>query len=68
MKVLLDIPDKKAKSLIDVLRSISFIKVKPISSEKALLLEEVREAVDEMALIKAGKRKARNAEDFLNEL
>jgi hypothetical protein len=68
MKVLLDIPDNKASSLMDVLSSISYVKAKPLTDEKALLMEEIREAVEEMKLIKAGKKKARNAEDFLNEL
>ena len=68
MKVLLDIPDDKASSLLDVLRSISYIKGKPLTDTKALLMEEIREAVEEMKLIRAGKKQARNAEDFLNEL
>ena len=68
MKVLLDIPDNKAASLMDVLRSISYLKAKPITEAKALLLEELKEAVEEMKLIKAGKKKARNADVFLNEL
>ncbi|HNR18377.1 MAG TPA: hypothetical protein PKN75_01775 [Bacteroidia bacterium] len=68
MKLLLDIPDNKAKSFIEVLRSISFVKAKPLTDSKALLMEEIREAVEEMKLIRKGKKKARNAEDFLNEL
>lgn len=68
MKVLLDIPDNKAASLMDVLGSISYLKAMPITEAKALLLVELKEAVEEMKLIKAGKKKARNAEDFLNEL
>lgn len=68
MKVLLDIPDNKATSFMEVIRSISFIKVKPLTDEKALLLEEIREAVEEMKLIRAGKKLARNAEEFLDEL
>jgi hypothetical protein len=31
-------------------------------------MSEIKEAVEEMKLIRAGKKKARNAEDFLNEL
>ena len=58
MKILLDIPDNKASSLMDVLRSISYVKAKQLTEAKALLIEEIREVVDE--------RKARNAEDFLN--
>lgn len=68
MKVLLDIPDNKAASLMEVLHSISYVKAKPLTDSKALLLSEIREAVEEMKLIRAGKKQARNAEDFLNEL
>ena len=68
MKVLLDIPDKKAASLMDVLKSISYVKAKPLTDAKALLFEEISEAVAEMKLIRTKKKKARNAEDFLNEL
>ena len=68
MKVLLDIKDSRAISLMDVLKSLSYVKVKLISDEKALLMSEIKEAVEEMKLIRAGKKKSRNAEDFLNEL
>jgi hypothetical protein len=68
MKILLDVPDNKASSLMDVLSSIPHIKAKPLTDAKAILMEEIREAVEEMKLIKAGKKKTRNAEDFLNEL
>lgn len=68
MKLLLDIPDNKAASLIDVLRSISYVKTKQLTDSKALLLSEIKDAVEEMKLIKTCKKKARNAEDFLNEL
>ena len=49
---------------MDVLKSISYVMAKPLTDAKALLMEEIREAVEEMKLIKAGKKKARNAEDF----
>ena len=68
MRVLLDIKDNKAKSLLEVLKGLSYVKTKMISDEKALLMEEIKEAVEELNLIKAGKKQARNAEDFLNEL
>jgi len=35
---------------------------------KKLFMSELTEAVEEMKLIKEGKKQARNAEDFLNEL
>jgi hypothetical protein len=44
------------------------VKTTTITSEKALLMEEIKEAVEELKLIRAGKKKARNAQDFLNEL
>ena len=68
MKVLLDIKDNKATHLLEVLKGLSYVKTKMISDEKALLMEEIKEAVEEMKLIRAGKKKARMAEDFLNEL
>ncbi len=68
MKVLLEIPDNKASSLMEILQSISYVKVKQLTDSKALLLKEIKDAVEEMKLIKSGKKDARNAEDFLNEL
>ena len=35
---------------------------------KKLFMTELAEAVEEMKLIKKGKKQARNVEDFLNEL
>lgn len=35
---------------------------------KKLFMTELAEAVEEMKLIKEGKKEARNADDFLNEL
>lgn len=35
---------------------------------KKLFMTELTEAVEEMKLIKEGKKQGRNAEDFLNEL
>ncbi len=53
---------------MEVLHSISYVKAKTITEAKAVLLSEIREAVEEMKLIKSGNKKGRNAEDFLNEL
>ena len=68
MKVLLDIKDDKASSLLEVLKGLHYVKATPITDSKALLIQEIKEAVEEMKLIKAGKKQGRNAEDFLNEL
>lgn len=67
MKILLDIPDNKATSFMNVIKSIPYVKAKPLTDSKAKLMSEIKEAVEEMKLIRAGKKKARNAEDFLND-
>lgn len=68
MKILLDIKDSKAKPLLEVLKGLSYVKTKTISDEKALLMEEIKEAVDNLMLVRKGKLKARPAKDLLNEL
>jgi hypothetical protein len=68
MKVLLDIKDNKATHLLEVLKGLSYVKATPISDEKALLMEEMKEAVDNLTLVRQGKLKARPAKDLLNEL
>ena len=69
MKVLVDIPDNKATFGLEVLRSLVFVKkANPISGEKALLIEEIKEAVEELNLIKSGKLDGISAKDLLNEL
>jgi hypothetical protein len=68
MKVLLDIKDNKAMHLMEVLKGLSYVKTKTISNEKALLIEEIKEAVENLNLVKKGKLKARPAKDLLNEL
>jgi hypothetical protein len=45
MKVLLDIKDDKATHLLEVLKGLSYVKAKTISDKKALLMEEIKEAV-----------------------
>ena len=68
MKVLLDIKDNKAASLLEVLKGLSYVKAKTISEEKALLMEEIKEAVHELALIRKGKLKGIKAKQLLNEV
>jgi polyhydroxyalkanoate synthesis regulator phasin len=68
MQVLLNIPDAKAPFLMDVLQHISYVKVKPLTDEKALLLQEIQEAVAAVNLVKKGKLSARPAKELLNEI
>ena len=60
MKVLLDIKDSKASSLMDVLKGLSYVKVKVISDEKAQLMEETRGgscSQENLKLVRQGKPK-----------
>jgi len=68
MKVLLDVKDSKADYLLEMLKKLPYVKAQQITEAKAQLMSEIREAVEELKLIRAGKKEARNAEDFLNEL
>jgi hypothetical protein len=68
MKVLLDIKDNKAKSLLEVLKGLSYVKATTISKEKALLMEEIKEAVVELKLEREGKPKGIPAKQSLVEL
>ena len=53
---------------MEFLKNFSFVKAKTLTLYKAKILEDVKEAVEEMKLIKDGKLKARNAEDLFHEL
>ena len=68
MKVLLDIKDSKADFVMELLQSLSYVKAQPLTDKKTQLADEIKDAVNEMKLIRSGKKKARNAEDFLNKL
>ncbi len=68
MKVLVDVNDNKADFILELLNNFSFAKAKQISPAKALLLEEIKEAVENLNLVKQGKIKARPAKDLLDEL
>ncbi len=45
MRVLLDIKDNKALHLVEVLKSLPYVKTVNLSNEKAMLMEEIKEAV-----------------------
>ena len=68
MKVLIDIRDNKAAFVMELLNNLPFVKAKPISDEKALLIEEIKEAVENVKLAKQGKLRAKPLNELLNEL
>ena len=68
MKLLLEIKDNKAAFFMELLKNFSYVKAKTISDEKALLIEEMKEAVHNLKLVRQGKLKARPAKELLDEL
>lgn len=68
MKLLLDIKDSKALHLFEVLKSLPYVKTTPISDEKSMLIEEIKEAVENLNAVRKGKLKARPAKELLDEL
>lgn len=68
MRVLLDIKDNKAMPLLEVLKGLSYVKATTISNEKALLMEEIKEAMDNLGLARQGKLKLKSARELYNEL
>ena len=68
MKVLLDIQDNKAIPLLQVLKGLPYVKAKQLTNEKALLMEEIKEAVENLKMVRKGKLKARPAKELLDEL
>jgi hypothetical protein len=69
MKILLEISDNKAMFFMEILKNFKFVKKATlISTEKAKLMQDIKEAVEELKLVKAGKLKGIPAKDLLNEL
>jgi hypothetical protein len=72
-QVTLHIPENKIPLFIEFAKNISFIKRIEVEDEdevptKTQVLKGVKQAVKEMNLIKAGKLKARDARELINEL
>ena len=69
MKIILDINDNKVAFFMEIIKNFKFIKkATPISENKAAIIQDVREAVEEMKLVNQGKLEAKNVEDLINEL
>jgi len=66
MKVLVEVDDNKGDFVLELLNNFSFAKAKAISPAKAQLLEEIKEAVKNLNLVKEGKIKALSVKELLN--
>ncbi len=68
MNILLDIKDSKALHLLEVLKGLPYVKATIISSKKAEQIEGLKESINELNQIKAGKLKGVSARKLLDEL
>ena len=68
MRVLLDIKDAQALHLLEVLKSLPYVKTTTLTEEKAQLLEDLKESVDTLNQVKKGEIKLKSARDLFNEL
>jgi len=72
MKLVIDVKDNKAELFLEFLKTLSYVKVKSVpaeeSDEKAAIIASVKQAVEEMKLVKAGKLKGRPVQELLDEL
>lgn len=70
MKVTIDIKDSKAGFFMELIKSLSFVKKVKVEEapNKKQILAGVKQGVEEMKLIKAGKLKGRPVQELLDEL
>lgn len=67
MRVLLDIEDEKAPFVMEVLEHFEFVKAEPLT-EKAEIIEDIKQGIRELNQIKAGKLKGIPAKELFNEI
>ena len=68
MKLILEVKDSKAEFVMELLNSLSFVKTKPVSETRKQILDDLREAVQNVNLAKQGKLKGKTLKELLNEL
>jgi len=68
MKILLEVPANKARMMLELLSSISFVKAGPLSKAKARRIDDLIEAMAEIGEIKRGTRKGKPLSQLLDEL
>ena len=71
MKLVIDIADNKADSVLELLKAYSYVKAKPLSAPDAAALEELNQIKTAFKLankVKSGTVKSRPASELLNEL
>ena len=71
MKLVIEVADNKADTFMEVLKSFSYVKARPLSAPDAAVLEElnhIKNAFKLASKVKNGTIKSRPASELLNEL
>lgn len=68
MKILLEIPENEVSFVMKLLQKLNVKSTKVISDEKAELMNDIRESVKELNLIKQGKLEGIPVKELLDEL
>lgn len=67
MKVLLDIKEDKVQLVMELLKDLRYVKATPLTDVKARVFSDWQEAMGELKLIKAGRKRGRPISALLNE-
>lgn len=68
MDFLVSVKDERSHFVKELLNNLKGVKAKELTPENKELMKDIIVAVEEVKLIKAGKKKGRPLEDLLNEL
>lgn len=68
MKLLVEVPDDKAKSFLEMLKKLTYVKTEKLNRKDEKFYEGLKEAVEEVNLAKQGKIKLKSAKELLDEL
>ncbi len=67
-RVVIDIPDSKLKFFMELINNLGFKKVRKLTSEQQVFVDDLQHSLEEVKLMQEGKLEKQSAEDFLNEL
>jgi len=68
-EITIQIPDKDYQFFMKLVNTLPFVKgVKPAGSSKKKVLTDLKDSIDELKMIKAGKKKAISAKALLKEI
>lgn len=71
-RLILDITDKNVGSFLDLAKTLKYIKNIKLDSKNEnsdeQLVKDIEAAVEELKLIKSGKKEAKSARELFNEL